>query len=69
MVVGFKGPLPGGQWRMDVEHWLATWLIAMQAPMVNVAVGVDDEVLELFLVTATALANLPRRMKAAQGRQ
>lgn len=50
MVEGFMGPLPDNQWQLDVEHWFATWLAAMQASVVNVAVGVGDEALRPYAI-------------------
>lgn len=40
---GHMGPLPDNQWQLDVSHWFAMRMAALQATFVNVAHGPRDE--------------------------
>lgn len=54
MAGGFMGAIPTNQWQVDVEHWFATWLAAVQASVVDVAVGPSDEALRPYTLAATS---------------
>ncbi|OJD29668.1 cytochrome p450 protein [Diplodia corticola] len=39
LTYGVQGPLPNGQWQIDVEYWFTVWLAYMQGSMVLYATG------------------------------
>lgn len=39
LVSGYQGPLPDNQWQLDVEHWHASTLAAIQGSAVDAATG------------------------------
>lgn len=45
---GYMAALPDNQWQLDVEHWWATWLAAVQASVVTTAVGTDAKLLQPY---------------------
>lgn len=47
---GWMGELPDNQWQLDVQHWWAIWLAAMQAAFVNFAVGTNEEDLQKYAI-------------------
>jgi len=48
LVTGVQGPLPDNQWQMDVEHWHAATLVAMQGSAVDAAMGPSKEEMKRF---------------------
>lgn len=48
LVSGVQGPLPDNQWQLDVEHWHAATLVAMQGSAVDAASGPSDPAMEKF---------------------
>ncbi|KAF2447452.1 hypothetical protein P171DRAFT_330563, partial [Karstenula rhodostoma CBS 690.94] len=42
------GPLPDNQWQLDVEHWHAATLVAMQGSAVDAASGPSDPAMRRF---------------------
>jgi hypothetical protein len=47
-VSGVQGPLPDNQWQLDVEHWHAATLVAMQGSAVDAASGPSDPKMKSF---------------------
>lgn len=47
---GWMGALPDNQWQLDVEHWWSTWLAAIQASVVTVAVGISEKDLQPYKI-------------------
>ncbi|KAK3322745.1 hypothetical protein B0H66DRAFT_515399 [Apodospora peruviana] len=45
---GLQGPMPGNQWKKDVEHWMSTIMTADQASFVSQATGPTDPAVKLF---------------------
>ena len=50
LVSGVQGPLPDNQWQLDVEHWHAATLVAMQGSAVDAAMGPSSEAMGKFWV-------------------
>jgi hypothetical protein len=50
LVSGVQGPLPDNQWQLDVEHWHAATLVAMQGSAVDAASGPSDPNMRTFWV-------------------
>lgn len=48
LVSGVQGPLPDNQWQLDVEHWHAATLVAMQGSAVDAASGPSDAKMKKF---------------------
>ncbi|KAF1941655.1 hypothetical protein EJ02DRAFT_512318 [Clathrospora elynae] len=48
LVSGIQGPLPDNQWQLDVEHWHAATLVAMQGSAVDAASGPSDPRMRKF---------------------
>lgn len=47
---GLQGPLPDNQWQLDVEHWYASVLAALQEVFVDIATGPADAALAPLLL-------------------
>jgi hypothetical protein len=43
---GTMGPLPDNQWQIDVQHWFATFLAALQTGVVLAATGSSNSILQ-----------------------
>lgn len=50
LISGLQGPLPDDQWQIDVEHWLSTYLAALQKGFVDFATGPSDPHMAPFLL-------------------
>lgn len=48
LVSGVQGPLPDNQWQLDVEHWHAATLVAMQGSAVDAAMGPSSKEMKQF---------------------
>jgi hypothetical protein len=48
LVSGIQGPLPDNQWQLDMEHWHAATLVAMQGSAVDAASGPSDPSMRKF---------------------
>ncbi|KAF2820131.1 hypothetical protein CC86DRAFT_429685 [Ophiobolus disseminans] len=48
LVTGVQGPLPDHQWQLDIEHWHAATLVAMQGSAVDAAMGPSAESMKKF---------------------